>query len=206
MRVPECPENADSHDRKTCTAREAPGRPRDDWPRLKAHLDAIDLSMEALEALCGHIRRYSDWIAKYPQKSFEKKRASFFQELAAYARQRLGARGPEKVTAVGAVFELVEHGYRSILDVLAKCAIGKQAPPVRVSACISRACHEYLDLLRRRDAVLRETKQLELTSGFAIRDDDGNEVSADAVVEGISASVAMTVVMEAIKNKALRVF
>jgi hypothetical protein len=40
-----------------------------DWPKLRSHLDSIDLSEDALAELCGHIRRYSDWIAKYPRKS-----------------------------------------------------------------------------------------------------------------------------------------
>ncbi|MGY3388781.1 hypothetical protein ACVWW6_001372 [Bradyrhizobium sp. USDA 3311] len=44
-----------------------------DWPKLRAHLDAVELSTEDLIELCGHIRRCSDWIAKYPRKSFEAK-------------------------------------------------------------------------------------------------------------------------------------
>jgi hypothetical protein len=170
------------------------------WPVLRAHLDTVALSMDDLIELCGHIRRCSDWIAKYPRKSFEDKRDKFLAELAAYACLRLGANAPDKVTAVLAVIKLVEHGYRSILDVLAKCAIGKQPPAVRVSACINRACYDYQDLLRRRDLALRKAKQLNLASGFFIPDDADNMVSADAVLEGIAASVAMTVMMEAHTN------
>ncbi|MBR1169698.1 NERD domain-containing protein [Bradyrhizobium liaoningense] len=172
-----------------------------DWPKLRAHLDAVELSTEDLIELCGHIRRCSDWIAKYPRKSFEAKRDKFMAEFAAYARQRLGTNARDKVTAVLELIRLVEHGYRSILDVLAKCAIGKQPPAVRVSACISRGCYDYNDLLRRRDSALRKAKQLDLASGFFIPDEAGSMVSADAVVEGIAASVAMTVIMEAYNNQ-----
>src|SRR4051812_37589148 len=103
-----------------------------DWALLKSHLDSIVLSEGALTELCGHIRRYSDWIAKYPRKSFENRRETFFKELAAYAGHRLGKRAPETVTAVLALTEFIEHGYRAILDTLDQCAIGKQPPAVRV--------------------------------------------------------------------------
>jgi hypothetical protein len=45
-----------------------------DWPELRKHLDSVDLSEDIVLELCGHIRRYSDWIAKYPNKNFENKR------------------------------------------------------------------------------------------------------------------------------------
>jgi hypothetical protein len=169
-----------------------------DWPKLRSHLDSIDLSEDTLVELCGHIRRYSDWIAKYPRKGFEKRREKFFSELAGYAGQRLGARAPE--TAVPALIKLIEHGYRAILDVLDKCAIGKQPAAVRVSACVSRACYEYQDLLRRQDKALKKAKELDVMAGIEIQDDNGNVISPDAVIEGLAASVAMTVIMEAYKN------
>jgi hypothetical protein len=171
-----------------------------DWPKLRSHLDSIDLPEDTLADLCGHIRRYSDWIAKYPRKAFEKRREKFFSEFAGYAGQRLGAPAPEKVTAVLAVIKLIEHGYRAILDVLDKCAIGRQPPAVRVSACVSRACYEYQDLLRRRDKALKKAKELDVMAGIEVRDDDGNVISPDAVIEGLAASVAMTFIMEAYKN------
>jgi hypothetical protein len=65
-----------------------------DWAKLKLHLERIALTMEDVGALCGHIRRYSDWIAKYPRKAFEKKREAFFKELADYVREHVGAQGP----------------------------------------------------------------------------------------------------------------
>jgi hypothetical protein len=171
-----------------------------DWPKLRSHLDSIDLSTDTVVELCGHIQRYSDWVAKYPRKSFENRRKKFFSELAKYAGQRLGARAPQKVTAVLALINLIEHGYRAILDVLDKCAIGKQQPAVRVSACVSRACYEYQELLRRRDSALKKAKELDVMAEIEIRDDDGNVISPDAVIEGLAASVTMTVIMESYKN------
>jgi Nuclease-related domain len=172
-----------------------------DWPKLKTHLDPITLTMDDVVELCGHIRRFSDWIAKYPRKGFEKKREAFFTDLAGYVRGRVGPNAPDKINAVLLVIRLIEHGYHSMLGVLEKCAIGKQPAGVRVAACISRACYEYADLLRRQHAAMRKTKRLDLMAGIEIRDDDGNTVSGDAVVEGLAASVAMTVIMEAYKNQ-----
>jgi hypothetical protein len=171
-----------------------------DWPALKAHLDAVAFTADVLKELCGHIQRCSDWIAKYPKKSFEKKRDTFFDALAAYAREHLGPAAPDKVTAVRELFKLIERGYRSILGALAKCDIGKQPPEVRASACMSRACYEYLDLLQRGAIALQKTKRFEVTAGIDIRDDDGNPVSPDAVVEGLATSVNSTLIMEAINN------
>jgi hypothetical protein len=37
-------------------------------------------------------------------------------------------------------------------------------------------------------------------AGMEIRDDNGNVISPDAVIEGLAASVAITVIMEAYKN------
>ena len=172
-----------------------------DWPKLKAHLNSVTLSMDVLVAVCGHIRRCSDSICKYPRKSFETKRDKFITELAAYAHQHLGVNAAGKVTAELEVIKLVEHGYRSIMGVVAQCAIGKQPAAVRVSSCISRGCYDYQDLLRRRDLAVKTAKQLDLGSGLYIRDDMGNMVSADAILEGIVGSVAMTVIMEAHANQ-----
>jgi hypothetical protein len=123
-----------------------------------------------------------------------------FDKLAEYVERHLGARSRDKVTAVLALFKLIEHGYRAILDVLGKCAIGNQPPAVRVSACISRACYEYRDLSRRGNRFLK-AKELDAVVGIEIQDDDGNVVSPDTVVQGLAATVAMTIIMEAYKNR-----
>jgi hypothetical protein len=171
-----------------------------DWPALKAHLDAIAFTADALTELCGHIQRFSDWIAKYPRKSFEKKRDTFWDELEAYARQHLGSAASDKVTAVRELFKLIEHGYRSILAALAKCDIGKQTPEIRASACISRACYQYHDFSQRTLRALQKAKRFEVSAGIDVRDDDGNLVSMDDVSEGLATSVNATLIMEALKN------
>jgi hypothetical protein len=171
-----------------------------DWPDLRSHLDSSGLPPEVITDLCGHIRRYSNLIAKYPRKEFERRRSHFFEELSVYAGQRLGPGASDQVKGELRLIELIEHGYHGILDVLGKCIIGKQPAPIRVSGSVSRACHEYHDILRRRDKTLSQTKEFDVMAGVQLQDDNGNVFSPDAVIEGLSASVAMTIIMESYKN------
>lgn len=171
-----------------------------EWGMLKAHFEDIALSLGDLTDLCGHIRRFTDLICKYPRNDFEQRRAKFFTEIQGYIDSHFGVEAANEVAKELAIITRIEGGYRSILDFLGKCAIGKQLPTVRVAGTISRACHEYHDLIRRCDKTLAEKKQLNLLSGIHLQNDVGNTVSADAVLEGLSDSVAMTLIMEACKN------
>lgn len=171
-----------------------------DWPMLQAHLDQIAVSRDQLIELCGHIRRHTDLICKYPRKKFELGRTAFLDQLRAYAEAHLGAEAGGKVASETTLIALIERGYRGILDVLGHCAIGQRPAAIRASGSISRACHEYQELLSRRDKVMAEAKELNLMSGLQLQGDNGQSVSLDAVVEGLSESVAMTLIMEAYKN------
>jgi hypothetical protein len=157
-------------------------------------------SRQTISELCGHVRRYSDLICKYPHKDFERRRARFLDQLRAYAQEHLGTESAQEITNELALIALIEHGYRGILDVLGKCAISQQPAPVRISGSISRACSEYQELIRRLDNTFAETKEINPMSDIRLHDDDGNTFSADAFLEGLSESVAMTVIMEAYKN------
>jgi hypothetical protein len=55
-----------------------------DWAVLQAHLDQIAMSGGQLIELCGHIRRYSDLICKYPRKDFERRRTEFLAQVGEY--------------------------------------------------------------------------------------------------------------------------
>lgn len=171
-----------------------------DWDALKAHFEGISLSRGQLTDICGHIRRCTDLICKYPQKDFERRRARFLNELRSYTTAHFGPEAANEIANEVALIERIERGYRSILDSLGRCDISKQPAAVRVGGSISRACYEYQDLILRRDKGLAETKQLTMISGIRLQDDDGNTFSVDAVIEGLSASVAMTLIMEAHKN------
>lgn len=171
-----------------------------DWMPLQTHLEDIHLSRDKLTELCGHIRRFSDLICKRPGTDFERRRIRFLDQLQAYVAEHLGSEAESEVSAEATLIAQIEHGYHSILDVLGKCAISQQRPVIRVSASISRACHEFQELMRRRDKVFAKSKQLNVMSDLRLQDDAGNSFSLDAILDGLSESVAMTLIMEAYKN------
>jgi hypothetical protein len=171
-----------------------------DWAALRAHLDQIAMSRAHLTELCGHIRRYSDLICKYPRRDFELQRTRFFDEMRTYAEVHLGAEAADEVARETVLITQIEHGYRGILDALGRCVIGQRPAVIRVSGSISRACHEYQELMHRRDKAMADSTELFLMSGLRLKDDNEQGVSLDAVLDGLSESVAMTLIMEAYKN------
>ena len=172
-----------------------------DWEGLRAHFDDISLSSVELSKVCGHIRRFSKMISKYPQKGFEGERDQFFDELRSFADATLGTEAADQVTSELALIKFVERGYRGVLDQLASCDISKKSGMVRVSAAISRACYEYQDLMRRRDQKIANSEYLNvLSANVQLENEAGSIFSADGVVEGLSETLAMTLIMEAHKN------
>lgn len=171
-----------------------------DWAVLQTHLDQIAMSRAQLTELCGHIRRYSDLICKYPRKDFERRRTGFLDKMRAYAEAHLGAEAADEVARETALIAQIEHGYRGILDVLGRCAIGQRPALIRVSGSISRACYEYQELMHRRDKAMADSTELNLMSDLRLQDDNGLSVPLDAILDGLSESVAMTLIMEAYKN------
>ena len=171
-----------------------------DWPELEAHLDAIGLSQTHLSALCGHIRRNTDWICKRPRKSFQRQRKKFFEKLQAYASSRLGVGAVGEVTAVETLIAQLEHGYASVLAMVHRIEIGKHPGTVRVGAIISRACREYQEMNRQSAQSLAGIKQLNLTSGLRMQVEGGKSVSMDAASEALAGAVSMTLIMESYKN------
>jgi len=171
-----------------------------DWGALKAHLESIDISINELSDLRGHIRRFSNFICKHPRRDFQQRRDSFWENLRQFIEERFGISAASEVENEFDLIKQIERGYHSILFSLAKCSIGKKEASIRVSSTIKRACLEYKDLLHRTDKTLSEKKQLNLLSGILLQDENGNKFSSDAVLEGLSTTVAITLIMEAFKN------
>lgn len=170
------------------------------WPKLQRHLDEIGFSSAHLPHLRGHIRRHTPFICTYPRKAFEEQRNTFLQSLQKFTGLRLGPPAKREVESDVDLLYTIERGYRGILAFLDKCAISQHPPPVRVGASISRACNDFRELQRRHDIALASAKELDVTSGILIEGDDGSSISPDAVLERISETVAMTLVMEAHRN------
>lgn len=170
-----------------------------DWGILKEHFEEIGLSRSELTDICGHVRRCTNLICKYPRLDFQQRRTRFLNKLRSYAEAYFGVEAVKEIDSEVALIEFIERGYRGIFNVLDKCTISKQPATVRVAGCISRACHDYQDLMRRFQKALAETE--EMTPEFGrLQDDEGNTFSGDAFLERLSRSVAMTLIMEAYRN------
>ena len=171
-----------------------------DWGILKEHFENIGFTRDKLTDICGHIRRCTSLICKYPHQDFQQRRARFFNELRSYAEVHFDLEAGKEIDTEVALIERIEQGYRSILNTLDKCAISKQPATVRVGGCISFVCYEYQDLMRHFNEALAGAK--ETTPEFGrLQDDEGHSFSGDAVLERLSESVATTLIMEAHKNK-----
>lgn len=169
-----------------------------DWNILKPHFDKIGPTEDQFKEVCNYARRCTDLIYKYPNKKTEIARSHFFSEFRTYADARSCADAVKEISSVESLLELIEQGYRSILEVLAKCPIGKRSSEVRVAASISRASLQYLDLLNRLEAAFAANR-MNLPS-VLLQDEDGNTLSPDAVLDHLAKTVAMTIIMEATKN------
>jgi hypothetical protein len=171
-----------------------------DWCALKCHFDEVSLTRDQLTQVCGHLRRCTDLVYKYPREALETGRTLLFDHLKADAAARFGAVAEREIAAEIDLLALVEHGYRAILGVLAKCPISKRDPAVRAAASVSRAGYEYVDLMQRHRAALAASQRLNSLSPPRLHDDEGNSFSADAVLDCLAETVAMTLIMEAYKN------
>lgn len=171
-----------------------------DWDILKRHFDEIGLTEDQFTEVCNHARRCTEFIYKRPNKKAEIGRERLFKEFSDYAVEHFCADTVREISSVNSLLNLIEHGYRSILDVLAKCPISTRLPEVRIAAAVSRAGYQYLDLLHRCDAALAASGELNLPSGLRLKDDGGNTVSPDAVLDLIVETVAMTIIMESYNN------
>ena len=171
-----------------------------DWDTLKEHCEDIVLSRRDLTDICGHVRRCTGLICKRPNQNFQQRRTRFFNELRSYTEARFGLGAVKEIDTEVALIERIEQGYWSILNTLDKCAISQQPATVRAAGCISHACHVCQDLMRHFNKALAGTKEITPEFGH-LQDDGGRSFSGDAVFEGLSESVATTLLMEAHKNK-----
>lgn len=172
-----------------------------DWENLKNHFEEIQIKHSDLSVFCGHLRRFTDLICKHPRKKFNQSRTLFFNQISNFVLDHLGEEAQIEFVNEIELIDLIEKGYQGIVDILGKCDIGKHPATVRSAGIIKRACLEYLELNRLLHKKLEATKQFNFMSGPFLQDANGNEVSADAVLEGLSDAVAMSLIMEAYNNR-----
>ena len=172
-----------------------------DWENLKNHFEDIKLKRSEFSVFCGHFRRYTDLICKHSNKKFIQNRTSFFNEISTFVLEHLGAESKAEFDAEIELIDQIEKGYQGIINTLSKCDIGKHPATVRSAGIIKRASHEYLELNRLLHKKLAATKQFNAMSGPFVQDANGGAISADAVLEGLSDTVAMALIMEAYNNR-----
>lgn len=170
------------------------------WKALREHIENVGLTKSDLTDLCGHVRRYTELICKYPRKQFKENRANFFNEIRNYVKEHLGVEVESEFVSEIELIELIEKGYQGILNTLDKCVVGNLPATIRVAGIIRRACAEYHELIRIHMKTITDMKQFNFMSGPYIPSINGNTISTDAVLEGLSDAVAMTLIMEAYKN------
>ena len=102
------------------------------WEALRIHFEDIGLTRNDLTDLCGHVRRFTDLICKYPHKKFKQRRAIFFDEIRNYVKKHLGVEAEKELVCEIELIERIEKGYLSILNTLDKCAIGNLPATIRV--------------------------------------------------------------------------
>ena len=171
-----------------------------DWDRLKIHLDNCSVCSADIATICGHIRRCTELVCKYPRLRFQQCRNDFHVELKTYIEENFGTAVSQRIDAEFALIHRIEKGYRSILDVLDKCLISGRSPSIRVAAIIGRACREYQIHTQRQEKALQAMTQMSSMSEPLIEDGDGNAYSGGALLDGLSETVASTLIMEAYKN------
>ncbi len=170
-----------------------------DWPALKEHLDALQLSDDVLAELLGHVTRSTSLVIVYPDPVRELNRMTFFARLREYVDDTVGDAASEQLLETLRLILNIEAGYRSIVETLDGCEISLLPADTRVAASISRTAAQYADLMKRVDAVLHTSDDISLSQSPHIPLDDGGLIPADAIVHGLISALALTIGMEARK-------
>jgi hypothetical protein len=172
-----------------------------DWHDLKQHLDSISFDSDDLDELLGHIKRHSKFIAKYPAPVFEGKRNAFLDAIEGYALAVIGPDGPLSVRAYRTTLQLIEGGYRGILDMLDRAEVSKLPATLRVSSYIARAAGEHDLVMKKANEAAMRNGALDIAGATLLKDEDGNAYSPDAVIGSIVMTLGATLGMEGHRNK-----
>jgi hypothetical protein len=171
-----------------------------DWPTAKSLLEACKGGASTLEEAEEALRRAGKLIYEYPAPGLEKKRATLFKSLTAYfANGEQEGEIPEELNIVLETIQIAEYGYRQLVSVLSQTEAAKLLPAVHVAAGIRRAEMEVQHLLTELEKTAKG--QAFVTPHIRLPMDDGQSANPDAALEHIVTFAAMTIQMEAFKNK-----
>ncbi|UUZ71252.1 hypothetical protein LP415_19280 [Polaromonas sp. P1(28)-8] len=139
------------------------------------------------------LRTASKLINKYPKKSAEVRRQKLFEALNSYFSDcDIGA-----LVEAQKMLQLAEDGYRQLVVQLAASPSANLDGATKVHAVIALATHELGRLRHHAHAAFQKNQKF----GQRLEVAPGREVDVDAVIEKCASAVAMTLQMEAHKNK-----
>src|SRR6267143_707446 len=136
-----------------------------DWPGLEKQLDSAGLSEKGLKLLLGHLRRTNSLIMPYPNPKREERRAEFVNCLSAYFSRTLGAMACVSLSLEVELLDSIERGYRDILKTLEKCDISRLPADIRIAASLSRAVHQYADVVNKVKEKIKGGQEIALPQG-----------------------------------------
>jgi len=162
---------------------------------LEAHLRAIALDDENVDALVLLLKRGCLPLFEYSNANGEARRRDWINRIAAVVEARAGRDQADKIRALHDLFQLIESGYRTILDDLAGLAVSAYSPERRISALLD------LSALRR-EAIRAASADAILVDGtidpigLGIDDGHGNSVSPDVPIDVDVVTMTMALKME----------
>lgn len=165
-----------------------------DWAPLEKHLHTLDLNVDAVAELIGHLRRSSDLLLKRLDSKRAAARKRFVDALAMHLANHAGPDAVVALNEVMAMFGQIEVGYAEILRTLAATVAAKLLPEVQVSAALYRAAYACHELTTEVQAAAKKRTQLTLQS-FRVDRDDGSSYSPDGVLATINDITTMTLLL-----------
>lgn len=166
------------------------------WKQLSDHIAETSLTQEDVQKLIGLVKRSESLVLKRKNADQEAKRDKLLQNLAILLESKHYPTQAAFVRNYDARFKEIEGVYQDILGLLNKTAAGALTPELRVAALLDRANREYIDLQSRMMQIMKDKGVLDLGRA-TLKDGNGRYYSPEAVHEGLIATFASTLGMEA---------
>lgn len=166
------------------------------WKQLSDHFAATALTQEDVDKLIGLVKRSESLVLKRKNADQEAKRDKLLQNLANLLESKHYPTQAELVRNYDVRLKEIDGVYQDILGLLTKTAAGALTPELRVAALLDRANREYIDLHSRMMQTMHDKGVLDLGRA-TLKDGNGRDYSPAAVHEGLIATFASTLGMEA---------
>jgi hypothetical protein len=166
---------------------------------LLSHLKAITLGSDEIDALASLLKRGCLPLYEYPNAKGEADRENAIAQIVAIIEASAPIGAADEVKAVLALFQLIESGYRAILEDLAGLPSASLTPQRRISALFD-LCAQRRDSVRAAsmDAIIVDGMIDPI--GLGVADGHGNVVSPDVPIDVDVVTLTMALKMEAFQQ------